>query len=148
MTLFNGLVASAGPDNLDFVDNPVGLPSADNPPGYTPTKSASSLGALNGLLTSGAWGLVITDSDSNADVRRHVIDALGEIGDVKSLDALTRALKDEDAAVRRHAAAAIAEVSGDSTGPHPHPHPHPHPRECDFEHPHPHDRTSKIRHPH
>jgi HEAT repeat protein len=56
-----------------------------------------------------------------------VVDALGEIGDAKALDALTRALKDDDAGVRRHAAAAIAEVSGNGTGPRPHPHPHPHP---------------------
>jgi HEAT repeat protein len=62
-------------------------------------------------------------------VRRHAAAALGEIGDAKALDALAQALKDEDAGVRRGAAAAIAEIGGD--GPHPHPHPHPRP------HPHP-----------
>ena len=58
-------------------------------------------------------------------MRRRVINALGEIGDERALDTLTQALKDEDAAIRRAAAAAIAEIGGDS---HPHPRPHPRPR--------------------
>ena len=51
----------------------------------------------------------------------------GEIGDARALDALTLALKDEDASIRRSAAMAIADIGGDG-GSHPHPHPHPHPR--------------------
>ena len=48
---------------------------------------------------------------ADVNVRRHVVRALGEIGDARALPALTAALKDEDADVRRRAVAAIAEIS-------------------------------------
>ena len=60
--------------------------------------------------------LIAAAKDKSPDVRRHVISALGEIGDTRAMDALTQALKDEDAGIRRAAAAAIAEIGGDGDG--------------------------------
>jgi HEAT repeat protein len=79
--------------------------------------------------------LIAAVRDSNVEVRRRAVSALGEIGDSRALPALTAALKDEDAGVRRQAVMAIAEIS-DEDDNHPsltqhiriHPKPRPHPK--------------------
>ena len=65
--------------------------------------------------------------DSNVDVRKNVIRALGQIGDTRALPALTEAMKDADASVRRQAILAIAEISDGEDGHHGSAHPHPMP---------------------
>jgi hypothetical protein len=86
----------------------------------------TAVGAQQSAREGAIAGLIALLKDTDPGVRAQAADTLGEIGDHKALDALTGALKDEDASVRRHAAAAIAKLSG-GTGPHPHPHPLPHP---------------------
>ncbi len=49
-------------------------------------------------------------NDEDADVRKFAAMALGEIGCVDAVDALTKALEDSDVDVRRHAAAALSEL--------------------------------------
>ena len=101
-------------------------------------QAAHALGTLN--VTRSVPALISAMADNDHAVRASAIDALGVIGDPRALDALTHAMKDPDAVIRRHAAAAVASISGasgharPSPAPHPHPHPHPHPQP----HPQPH----------
>jgi len=104
----------------------------------------ATVGAQQGARDAAITGLVGALADENSDVRVAAIDALGDIGDLRALDALTHALKDSDPTIRRHAASAIARLSAGSgsrfrsdlgpnpnpnpnPAPHPNPHPHPHP---------------------
>lgn len=88
----------------------------------------ATVGAQQSAREAAIAALIDALKDQNAGVRVSAIDALGEIGDARALDALTQALKDKDVTIRRHAAAAIARLSGGTgAGPHPHPHPHPNP---------------------
>lgn len=50
-------------------------------------------------------------NDKDADIRKMAAIALGEIGDVEAVDALTEALEDKDAAVRQHAAMALSQLN-------------------------------------
>jgi len=45
-------------------------------------------------------------------VRRNAADAIGVIGDMKALDSLVAALKDDDRFVRQEAAKALAKIGG------------------------------------
>ena len=80
---------------------------------HRPRAAPPRRSARSAIATS-VDALIAAAKDKNADVRRRVINALGEIGDERALDTLTQALKDEDAAIRRSAAMAIAEIGGDS----------------------------------
>jgi HEAT repeat protein len=91
-------------------------------------QAARALGSLN--VTRAVPALIAAMADKDHVVRASAIDALGLIGDPGALDALTNAMKDQDPVIRRHAAAALASVSGAGGHAHPSPapHPHPHPR--------------------
>ena len=69
--------------------------------------------------------------DSNVEVRRRALMALGEIRDERAIPAITAALKDDDASVRRAAAMALAELAGGGghawRQPNPRPNPNPQP---------------------
>ena len=89
----------------------------------------TTVGAQQDARDAAVTGLIAALKDADQGVRVKAIDALGEIGDARALDALTAALKDTDVTIRRHAAAAIAQLNrggGGHAHPAPHPHPHPH----------------------
>ena len=58
------------------------------------------------LTASALVGLL---SDTNRDIRKHAVEALGEIGPPVAVSGLTRALQDRDAEVRRAAVEALGE---------------------------------------
>jgi HEAT repeat protein len=68
--------------------------------------------------------------DTDQDVRKQAIWALGQIQNPKAVDALTAALKDGNTEVRRSAAQALAQIygSGRYVNPNPNPNPNPRPR--------------------
>jgi HEAT repeat protein len=80
---------------------------------------------------------VLSDPSAHPKARAEAAVALGEIGDPAAIPAITGALKDEDAGVRRAAVVALAELAGDThssrfrhnhPNPTPNPNPNPNPR--------------------
>ena len=83
-------------------------------------------------------------------MRKNVIRALGQIGDTRALPALTEAMKDADASVRRQAILAIAEISDDDDhhgSDHPHSMPMPHPMPMPMPMPNPNPNPNPNSHP-
>jgi HEAT repeat protein len=70
--------------------------------------------------------------DTDQDVRKQAIWALGRIENPKAVDALTAALKDGNPEVRRSAAQALAHIYGSGRYPNPNPNPNPNPRPRPF----------------
>lgn len=98
----------------------------------------ATVGAQQSAREAAIAALIDALTDQNTNVRIAAMDALGEIGDARALEPLTQALKDKDATIRRHAALAIARLSG-AGGPNPRPEPRPRPR------PNPHPAPVRVR---
>lgn len=68
------------------------------------------VGALEGLGEVAVKSLIVALSDSDAGVRRRVVEALGHMDDERIEEALTLALSDGNASVRSSAAAALGRL--------------------------------------
>ncbi|MFC1570724.1 HEAT repeat domain-containing protein [Candidatus Omnitrophota bacterium] len=103
----NALKASGGPDAARAIRS--ALTDSDI---YVRDLAVSALGDMGGTENMGPLERVLRN-DSSGDVRRRAAQALGKIGDVRSLDALSRAMNDSDSSVRINAIRATEEIGGE-----------------------------------
>jgi HEAT repeat protein/beta-lactamase regulating signal transducer with metallopeptidase domain len=74
--------------------------------------AADGLSNVHELIKTAPTALIEALSDTDRDVRRAAVNALGQIGDESAVPALKRLTADNDVETRRHAVEALKEIGG------------------------------------